>query len=129
MFMKIHYVCRGNVYRSRMAEAYTKSLGIRHEVSSSGIQAKLGLNGNIDPVTLEELNKDGIAHLVTDTWQQTTQSMLDDADVVVILSKSLRDAMEDEYVIDESKTRVWDIPDVDGVYEKIKSNVDSLINN
>jgi len=110
-----------------MAEAYTKSLGKGHEVSSSGIQAELGLNGNIDPVTLEELEKDGISHLATATWRQTTQSMLNDADIVVILSKSLRNDMDDEYKIDESKTRVWDILDVDGVYDKIKSNVDSLI--
>jgi protein-tyrosine-phosphatase len=126
---KIHYVCRGNVYRSRMAEAYTKSLNYSEsdKVSSSGIQAILALNGEVDPVAVDELEKDGISNLLSPTWRQTTQSMLDDSEVVVILSMSLRNDMQSSFILDDFKVIVWDVPDVDGVYDLIKEKVDHLL--
>jgi protein-tyrosine-phosphatase len=39
--MRVHFICRGNVYRSRIAEAYLKSLELEGlEVLSSGTIAR-----------------------------------------------------------------------------------------
>jgi AICAR transformylase/IMP cyclohydrolase PurH len=92
-----------------MAEAYTKSLNYSEsdKVSSSGIQAILALNGEVDPVAVDELEKDGISNLLSPTWRQTTQSMLDDSEVVVILSMSLRNDMQSSFILDDFKVIVW----------------------
>ena len=38
--IKVHFVCNGNIFRSRLAEAYAKSLGLGQlEISSSGVVA------------------------------------------------------------------------------------------
>ena len=49
--MRIHFVCTGNVYRSRLAEAYCASVcDAAIQVESSGIAA--GMNEDIPDLTL-----------------------------------------------------------------------------
>jgi protein-tyrosine-phosphatase len=111
-----------------MAEAYTKSIvGKEHSVSSSGIEAELGLNGEVDPVAVDELRSDSLDQHLSASWRQTTQSILDEADIVVFMSKSLFEESKKKFIVDESKSEVWKIPDIDGVYQKIKDSVDLLI--
>jgi protein-tyrosine-phosphatase len=127
--MKIHFICRGNVYRSRMAEAYGKSLigsdsGI--EISSSGIHADLCLNGRVDQAAVEALKEDNIEDLLSPTWHQTTQEVLDNADLIIFMTKSVYSDAEEYYDIDNSKILIWNIPDTDGIYPLIKQQVDRL---
>ena len=99
----------------------------KHEVSSSGIQANLDLNGLVEPVAVAKLHRDGIKKFLSPIWQQTTQTMLDDSDIIVLLSKTLLDDTKNKFRLNSSKTVVWEVPDEDGVYQLVKANVDKLI--
>lgn len=125
----IHFVCRGNVYRSRLAEAYAKSLlpEKADSISSSGIEAKLALNGNVDPEAVLQLEAGGIKQYLTTSWHQTTQKDVDDNDMIIFMSQTLYEQASKLFDIDDNKVEVWNIPDVDGIYSLIKENVDSLV--
>ena len=72
--IRIHFVCRGNVYRSRLAEAYIKSRlpeEKRGWISSSGIEAKLDLNGQVSDVVPDLLETDSARDFLKSTWTQT----------------------------------------------------------
>lgn len=128
--MHIHFVCRGNIYRSRLAEAYAASLTQNNKeilVSSSGVQAKLALNGDINPYTQKLLQAEGNDTFMKPSWTQTTQKHIDSADAVVFMSDTVcRDAKK-FLDIPKEKAIVWQIPDKDGIYPEIKKQVDSLL--
>ena len=109
----IQFVCTGNVYRSRLAEAYCVSKcapGVR--VMSSGIGA--GLNGDapISPYAASVLARYGLEHYAAARWQPTTAALVQASDVIVF--------MEDEHLrfcekwLDPERQRiaVWEIEDV-----------------
>ena len=64
--MVIHFVCRGNTHRSRLAEAYTKSLTQEIEdvtILSSGIEADRDLSGPIVPFVKLSLENDNLLRI------------------------------------------------------------------
>lgn len=122
----IHFICRENVYRSRLAEAYAASLLDRKDsvvVSSSGIEANLALNGDVDPEVVRLLKNDNLSHHLTPTWHHTTQEDINKNDIVVFMSKSLYRQVNEQFEIPAKKVRIWDVPDIDGIYPIIKKNV------
>ena len=125
----VHFVCRGNVYRSRLAEAYAASLLDKKTivVSSSGIEANLALNGDVDPETVRLLEDENLSHHLTPTWHHTTQDDIDKNDIIVFMSKSLYRQANDQLKIPAKKVRIWDIPDIDGIYPIIKEKVEELL--
>ena len=113
-----------------MAEAYAKSLDEtenRGKYSSSGIQAKLALNGDVDPVAVKDLESDGIAQFLTPIWQQTTQEMIDSNDRLIFMSQRLFNDADTLFDIPKEKVTIWDIPDIDDIYPKIKEQVNKLV--
>lgn len=129
IMLALHFICRGNIYRSRLAEAYAKSLQSDDAVtvSSSGIEAKFGLVGNIAPVTLQIAEAEAITDYLAQTWTQTTQSLIDSVDIIVFMSKTVHSDAIAFLKLPEEKIRVWNIPDAPNVYPDIKRNVDSLL--
>ena len=126
----VHFVCRGNVYRSRLAEAYAASLLDKEDsavVSSSGVEASLALNGDVDPEAVRLLELDELSHHLVPTWHQTTQEDIDKNDIVVFMSKSIYNQAKDQFTIPAEKARIWDVPDIDGIYPLIKKNVEELL--
>lgn len=126
----IHFVCRGNVYRSRLAEAYAKSIlqnKTSAQISSSGIEAENALNGDIDPETTRLLSEEMIQSYLTPTWHQITQKDIDDNDIIIFMSKSLYAQASKLLTLPKNKVQVWSIPDVDGIYPNIKKKVNELV--
>ncbi|MGI9027670.1 MAG: hypothetical protein ACR2FM_02400 [Candidatus Saccharimonadales bacterium] len=125
----IHFICRGNVYRSRLAEAYAMSLakdkGLKL-ISSSGIEATRALNGDVDPDTVKLLEAEGLEKYLTPKWKQTTQEDIDNHEVIVFMSRTLYEQANKSFNIPQQKVRVWDIKDIDGIYPQIKQEVDEL---
>lgn len=89
--MNIHFICRGNVLRSLIAETYVKSLDIENvRVISSGTNS----NWN-DPKereyfanTLAVLKRHGIDSFAKDSAEQVTQERIDSHhDVVVLMNQ------------------------------------------
>jgi|ERR1035437_4220877 protein-tyrosine-phosphatase len=126
----VHFVCRGNVYRSRLAEAYASSLLDKKDsiiVSSSGVEANLALNGDVDPEAVRLLKDDNLLHHLAPTWHHTSQEDIDKNDLLVFMSKSVYKQANDQFKIPAEKVRIWDIPDIDGIYPIIKKNVEELL--
>lgn len=113
-----------------MAEAYAKSLlpaDSDVKVSSSGIEANLALNGDADPVAVDALEKENIKQYLAHMWQQTTQQMLDEANVLVFMSNTVYEDARSKFDIEQDKSIVWHIDDVDDIYHLVKREVDDLI--
>jgi protein-tyrosine-phosphatase len=128
--MIIHFICRGNTHRSRLAEAYTKSLTQENtglSVISSGIEADRNLNGPIVAFVKLLLEKDNLLKYTGTTWTQTTQQMIDDSDMLIFMSDDVYEDAVNGLKIPLKKTQIWRIPDAQGVNEQINSNVDELI--
>lgn len=126
----IHFICRGNVYRSRLAEAYAKSL-LRDDsdiqISSSGIEAKLALNGNVDVDAVKALEVDNLKHHLAPNWLQTTQELIDSLDVIVFMNDSVYDDASKLFNLPKEKCVTWHIKDVDNIYPQVKEQVDILM--
>jgi protein-tyrosine-phosphatase len=110
--MKIHFVCTGNIYRSRLAEAYCNSLRVPGlEASSSGIGA--GLNGvaPISPYAADALAKYGLGSCASANWQRTTAELVQASDVLVFL-ESIHRRFCDKWVEPRQRIEVWEIEDI-----------------
>ena len=84
--MTIHFICTGNIYRSRLAEAYCASkrvTGLR--VLSSGIGTKLNRGFLIASYAARVLSERGIERFAAPSWQQTTTALVRASDVLVFM--------------------------------------------
>jgi protein-tyrosine-phosphatase len=128
--MVVHFICRGNTHRSRLAEAFAKSSArdlSSVSILSSGIEADGDMNGAIMPFVELLLRREGLLQFTGPTWTQTTQPLIDSSDVLVFMSDGVyRDAM-DRFWIPPEKSRRWQIPDTQGVDEQIRSAVRDLL--
>ena len=109
----IQFVCTGNVYRSRLAEAYCASKcvpGVR--VISSGIGA--GLNGDapISPYAAAVLAEYGLDRHAAARWQPTTSALVQASDVLVFMEDEHRRFCEKWLDPTRQSIAVWKIEDV-----------------
>ena len=85
----IHFVCTGNAYRSRLAEAYLKSKNLPNIiVSSSGIVAEQHYEGN-GPISWYAMRLMKRHHLIPHMKPQSTQTAshhLNAADIVIFMT-------------------------------------------
>lgn len=126
----IHFICRGNVYRSRLAEAYAKSSltpDSNIKINSSGIEANLNLNGDVDSTAAKVLETENIKENLAPSWQQTTQQILDKADLLVFMSETVYEDAHKQFNIQQNKSVVWRIKDVDNIYPLVKEEVNKLM--
>jgi len=128
--MVIHFVCRGNTHRSRLAEAYAKSQTLDLDeitILSSGIEADRDLNGPIMPFVKLSLQDENMLQLTGTIWTQTTQLMIDHSDVLVFMNDDVYEDSVKQFDIPLSMSQKWQIADVQGVFGLIKSAVDTLL--
>lgn len=112
----IHFVCTGNIYRSRVAEAYLKSRKIPNvTVSSSGTAAKIQHKGSITWYGQRLLFRHNLIPFMKKTWNQTNKELLNKADVVIFLGKKNHEFCAREFDF-QGKHEIWDLPDFDDVY-------------
>jgi protein-tyrosine-phosphatase len=139
--MRVHFICNGNAYRSRMSQAYFDSLNTGIESTSSGVRAGKNLEKNFPYVTSfvdDFLEKQGITPNRDQRPVQLTQEMLEAGDVVVIINDIVLSNLQAAFTA-PSQIRIWDISDFDEqterpdihdhtayIFAKIKKNVDEL---
>lgn len=111
--MKIHFVCTGNIYRSRLAEAYCASTcGPGIQVISSGIAA--GRDGDV-PISIyaaELLAKFSLTRFAAPCWQKTARTLVRSSDVLVFMESEHRLFCEDWIEPDRQRIEVWDVEDI-----------------
>lgn len=115
--MKIHFVCTGNVFRSRLAESYANYLISKNHlknitVSSSGIRADRDENGPIAWVTLDVLKKNGLEKYASPTWVQTSAKILSEQDKVIFMEPIHLRYSQDNFNYHQTNFEIWHIPDM-----------------
>ena len=142
--MNIHFICRGNILRSLVAETYLKSLGLKEiNVTSSGTNVNWEdeKERQYFSNTLKLLNTHGIKAHVKNLPEQLTQLRADNNDITICMNQR---------VIDEAGAIVqlpndvvnWNIVDIgeghrtvesdkeaylEEIYDEITQKVDELI--
>lgn len=112
----IHFVCRGNEYRSRLAEAFARQLGHPHiAVSSSGIES---WNYNLYPrnyltrpsaAMRDEFKlRQYFAHNRT----QTTDELLQAADLIIFMSPDVAHDAAKHFTFNHDKAVTWRVSDI-----------------
>ncbi|MDQ3099114.1 MAG: hypothetical protein M3Q44_05200 [bacterium] len=115
--MRIHFVCTGNVYRSRLAEAYINSKRIDQlTVSSSGTEASDNTCGPICWYTQRIIEACGLVPYEFPHWRQTTSESFSDVDFVVFMEE-----MHYKYAVAEcgfkgDRFEIWHVPDLDELH-------------
>ena len=143
----IHFICRGNSFRSIIAEAYMNSLEVKGwSVLSSGTTAALDKARNLVYYrkTLALLEEHGIREFAkADYGDQLTQSRLEKADVAICMNQRVYDACL-QIVTFPVSPRIWSVADLgepgriayteseeqlyrEAAYQEIAKNVDRLV--
>ncbi len=133
--MKIHFVCNGNTFRSRLAEAYLISKDVKgNNVSSSGIEASRNLDGPICRYTEKILLKNDLLKYASKIWTLTTKEILDEQDLIIFMTKKQFLYCTKTLGYNGKNYEIWNIQDVfipfdfavETIFNKIKMKVDTL---
>ena len=113
--MIIHFICRGNTFRSIIAEAYMNSLALK-DVSalSSGTAATFYKARNLanHRITLELLEEHGMRGFAKVGYgDQLTQSRLDKSDITVCMNQRVYGECL-RCVTFSHSPRVWSVADI-----------------
>jgi 8-oxo-dGTP pyrophosphatase MutT (NUDIX family)/protein-tyrosine-phosphatase len=111
----VHFVCRGNTYRSRLAAAYFHTLvDSGFHVTSSGIGAQTSTSGiqTAEPYTKVTAKAHNLRHGIAKHKTQTTDRLLADADVIIFMNKDVYDDALKDYSFDIRKSQTWHVADL-----------------
>jgi protein-tyrosine-phosphatase len=111
--MIIHFICRGNAFRSRMAEAYFNSLKIpSFKAISSGTVAQLHSKANKPNFITTQLLLEGhgLKEYTKSHWDQLTSERLKEGDLTIFLNENVKDECQKLFGLPDNYI-VWDIPD------------------
>ena len=145
--MRIHFICRGNILRSIIAETYLKSQnlpGIETISSGTNVDFSIPQEREFFNNTQELLKRRGILPFAKTEPNQLTNERLKTDDIVVIVNQRAYDEAIELVTLPED-TRIWDIIDIgegtrivsgdnrhsleDTIYDELTLAVDDLISN
>jgi len=110
--MIIHFICRGNTYRSRLAETYLNSKQLPNfKAISSGIEADFNISGPVGWYTQRIIQKQKIVPFEKPVWDKTTKENLEKGDFTVFMQKDIFDFCVSNLGFNSTKYEIWDIVD------------------
>lgn len=143
--MTIHFVCRGNTFRSRLAETYLNSKQIPGlKVISSGTEAELNDCGPVTWYAQRIIQDNHLVPFEKPTWEQTSKLLLEEGDLTIFMHQNIYDYAVSHFGFDGKNFQIWEIPDIrvhlktfaeqvqkiketEKIYEEIKQKIDKLI--
>jgi protein-tyrosine-phosphatase/8-oxo-dGTP pyrophosphatase MutT (NUDIX family) len=109
---RIHFVGRHNALRSRLAEAYLKSLKLPgYRITSSGIEADESA-ALISPFARDIARAHGLTAFMSKTKRQTTADLLKKQDIIIFLSRNVAREAVNAIGYDARKATVWPVDDL-----------------
>ena len=145
--MIVHFICRGNTYRSRLAEVYLNSKKLSNiQVFSSGIEADNNISGPIIWYAQKIIQQQNLVPFEKMVWDKTTRELLEKADFTIFMHKDIYDFCVNNLGFNSNNFEVWDIPDANEIeadwktagqeervkitektFEEIKKKIEELI--
>lgn len=135
--MIVHFICTGNSYRSRLAEAYLNSKQLPNiKAISSGINP----DKFISWITLRIIQQNGLSGYISSSCQKTTKQLLKKGDFAVFMTKEHYEFCKNNLGFNSSHFEIWDIydlpPKIDDIeriklseetYRRIKRNIEQML--
>ncbi len=135
--MIIHFICTGNSYRSRLAEAYLNSKNLPNiKTISSGINP----DKFISWITLRIIQQNGLSDYISSSCQKTTKQLLKKGDFTVFMTSEHYKFCKNNLGFNSLSFEAWDIydlpPKIDDIeriklseetYRKIKKNIETML--
>lgn len=117
---KIHFVCSGNVFRSRLAEAYIRTHNLDgYEVSSSGVNAERWPEDYISPWAKRISHRDKVNAYLATKRRVSTQADFNQNDIIVFMHPRVLNDARSKFKLNEDKCLVWDIKDREDWHNKL----------
>ncbi len=129
--MIVHFICRGNAYRSRLAEAYFNSKKLPDiRAISSGVEEEIHRYGNgpVSWLAMRLLQYNSLIPFMSFMSQQTNKELLKKSDFFIFFDEKYLDYCEEKLGFNSSQYEAWKILDIDdyGLTEKNQSRKDDL---
>ena len=143
--MKIHFICRGNVLRSLIAETYLRSLqlpGVMATSSGTNVDLSSKTERAFFANTIELFKHHGIVEYAKNTSDQLTQERADNQDLTISMNQRVVDEAKAIVLLPENTVH-WDIMDIgeghrtvredvrtyeEEIFKEIAARVDELVN-
>jgi 8-oxo-dGTP pyrophosphatase MutT (NUDIX family)/protein-tyrosine-phosphatase len=125
--LHVHFICRGNVYRSRIAAEYLDSMKVPGVVvSSSGIEANRNERAAIAHLPVSIAQAAGESSWDNFGWLQTSQELLDNSDMLVFLNADIAEQAAADYSFVPEKAETWDVANLDEALAKSHTSQSDL---
>jgi protein-tyrosine-phosphatase len=112
--MHIHFVCTGNVYRSRLAEAYLNSKQFSLlTTSSSGSEAADNTCGPVCWYTQRIIEACHLVPYMSVYWKQTSSESFVNVDYVVFMEERHYLFAVESCGFTNTNFEIWHVPDLD----------------
>src|SRR3989344_1918387 len=133
--MKVLFVCKGNVGRSQMAEAFLEKYSSKHKVKSAGYAPGYWVGRNLDMTKYVKVCMDeediNVRHKIS---KKITKRMVDWAEKIIVFDSKKQDWPD--FLRNSTKVETWEVDDPRHgdleVHRKtrddIKKRVQSLVN-
>jgi len=139
----VHFICTGNTYRSRMAEAYFNSLKVPNlGAMSSGINAHQPGDGPIEWYSMRVINNNDLIDFMSRDSQKTSLELLKKGDFTVFMKQVHYDFCKDTLGYVPEYYRIWNVEDMassrnmnpldvinisEETFRLLKHNIDELL--
>jgi protein-tyrosine-phosphatase len=111
--MTVHFICKGNTFRSRLAEAYLNSKQIPNlKIISSGIKADINECGPIAWYAQRIIQNNNLIPFEKPTWEQTTELLLEEGDLTIFMHQNIYDYCVEHFDFKDKTFQIWEVPDI-----------------